>query len=107
MNVSDKVADRHRPRLELPQWVPRLVADEARFLYDSAVAPNQTVERPVYEPEQIFTIKSTEEVSRLPCRGIIANSRMQAASRTMEANALRTMTSGQLNSCVVLHQMSE
>jgi hypothetical protein len=96
MNGSDKVADRHRPRLELPQWVPPLVADEAKFLYDSAVTPNQTVERPVYEPEPIFTINSTGEVSRVPCREIIANSRMQAVSRTMEANALGSMTRWQI-----------
>jgi hypothetical protein len=96
MNGSDKVADRHRPRLELPNWLPPLVADEARFLYDSAVTPNQTVERPVYEPEQIFTIKSTEEVSLVPCRGIMANSRMQAVSRAMEADALRSMSRGQI-----------
>jgi hypothetical protein len=96
MNVSDKVVDRHMPRLELPQWVPQLVSDEARFLYDSAVTTNQTVERPVYEPEQLFTIKSTGEVSRLPCRGTIANSRMEVVSRAMEANALRSMTRGQI-----------
>jgi hypothetical protein len=96
MNVSDKVTDHHRPRLELPQWVPQPVADEARFLYDSAVSPNQTVERPVYELEEIFTIKSTGEVSRVPLGGIIANSRMQAVSRTMEANTLRSMSRGQI-----------
>jgi hypothetical protein len=96
MSVSDNIADRHRPRLELPQWVPPLVADEARFLYDSAITPNQTVERPVYEPEQIFTVKSTGEVSRAHGRGFIFNSRMHAVQRTMEAKLLRSMTRGQI-----------
>lgn len=96
MNVSDNIAHRHRPRLELPQWVPPLVADEARFLYDSAITLNQTVERPVYEPEQIFTQKSTGEVSRVQGPGFIFNSRMHAVQRTMEANTLRSMTCGQI-----------
>ena len=95
MSSSVDTADR-LPRLELPQWVPPLVADEARFLYDSAITPNETVERPVYEPEQIFTLKSTGEVSRVHGRGIIFNSRMQAVRRTMEANTLRSMTCGQI-----------
>ena len=98
MNVSDNIADRHRPRLELPRWVPPLVADEARSLYDSAITPNQTVERPVYEPEQIFMVKSTGEVSRIrsPGRRTILNSRMQSVCRTMEADTLRSMTRGQI-----------
>lgn len=97
MNASDEVADRHRPRLELPQWVPPPVADEARFLYDSAVTPNQTVERPVYEPEQFFAINPTGEASRVvACREFLNNSRMQAVSRTLEANTLRSMSRGQI-----------
>jgi hypothetical protein len=96
MSSSVDTADRRLPRLELPNWLPLPVADEARFLYDSAITPNQTVERPVYEPEQIFTLKSTGEVSQVHGRGIIFNSRMQAVCRTMEANTLRSLTCGQI-----------
>jgi hypothetical protein len=96
MSSSVDTADRHLPRLDLPVWLPLPVAAEARFLYDSAVTANQTVERPVYELEQIFTINSAGEVSRVPCRGITANSRMQAVSRTMETNTLRSMSREQI-----------
>jgi hypothetical protein len=96
MSSSVDTADRHLPRLDLPDWLPPPVAAEARFLYDSAATDNQTVERPVYEPEQLFTINSTGEVSRVPGRGIIANSRMQAVSRTIEAKTLRSMSRGQI-----------
>jgi hypothetical protein len=96
MSSSVDSADRHLPRLDLPDWLPLPVAAEAKGLYDSAFTLNQTDERPVYEPEQIFTIESTGEVSRVPCQGIMANSRMRAVSRTMEANAFSSMSRGQI-----------
>jgi hypothetical protein len=56
-------ANRNLPRLELPNWLPLPVADEARVLYDSVIKPNQTVERYVEEPDQTIEPKANEEVS--------------------------------------------
>jgi hypothetical protein len=102
MSSSVNTADRHWPRLELPHWLPRSVADEARFLYDSAITPNQTVERHVDEPEQTVALKSTGEASGGPgCRTIL-NSRMQdvcraiAESNERTAEMLRSMTFEQI-----------
>jgi hypothetical protein len=64
MSSAANTTNLNLPRLELPNWLPLPVADEARFLYDSAIKPNQTVERHVDEPDQTVKRKSTEEASR-------------------------------------------
>src|ERR1035437_8777850 len=103
MNGSDKVADRHRPRLELPNWLPPPVADEARFLYDSALKPNQTVERHVDEPDQTVKLKST--ASRGHYGPDPPNSRIEAVCHAIDglrqrqqrfAEKLRSMTFEQI-----------
>jgi len=102
MNVSDKLGERPWPRLEIPRWVPPAVADEARFLYDSATGRHQTVERHIYEEQQAVASESKGVESRGVWEKTTANSRFQAVRRSIEerqkhlARTLRSMTFEQI-----------
>jgi hypothetical protein len=90
MSSSGNTADRRPPRLVLPNWLPLPVADEARFLYDSAIKPDQTVERHVDEPDQAVKPKSTEEASRGHNGANPPNSRLEAVYHAIDAHQERT-----------------
>jgi hypothetical protein len=105
MSSSVNTADRHLPRLELPNWLPLPVAHEARFLYDSATKPNQTVERHVDENDQTAKLKSTEETPQGHYGADPPNSRLEAVCHAIDglqqrqhrfAEKLRSMTFEQI-----------
>ncbi|MGO9276940.1 MAG: hypothetical protein ACLP3Q_05310 [Streptosporangiaceae bacterium] len=85
MSSSVNTTNLNLPRLELPNWLPLPVADEARFLYDTATKPSQTVERHVDEQDQTVKLKSTEEASRGHYGTDPPNSRIEAVYRTFDA----------------------
>src|ERR1700689_3493889 len=103
MSYSVDTADPPLPRLELPHWLPPPVAAEARLLYDSAVPSNQTVDRPVDEPNQTVNLKSIEVASRGHHGVVQTNSRLEAVYRAIDENnarraeILRSMTFEQID----------
>jgi hypothetical protein len=102
MSSSANTKDRNLPRLDLPDWLPAPVADEAKYLYGSAGKSKQTVDRDAHEPEQSVTLESTEDGSRGHCQPELSNSRRDAVCRGIHAlnerhaEALRSMTLEQI-----------
>ncbi len=103
MSASVDNADHPPPRLELPNWLPLTVAEEARFLYDSALKPHQTVEQHVDAPTQTGKLKSS--AFREHYRADPPNSRLEAVCHTIDgleqrqqrfAGKLRSMTFEQI-----------